>query len=188
MGGQGKGGARARFLPPARSSRPPSTSDGPTITEKIKARRASGGAEAWDDFKARIASKQKEEFAAENVEVVMSAQHRAVLDREREMRLAGLRPPEDSDSRAKPSKREKEKHKRKRKSSESDRHKDKKHKHKADKKRRKKERKSERAGGGKGGDSESSSSGSDEAAAPSPTKSVTLEAQPSSATLAQQGE
>ena len=49
MGGKGKGGARAAYWPPERS-RPPGADDGgPTITEKIKARKA-GGAEAWDEW------------------------------------------------------------------------------------------------------------------------------------------
>ena len=92
MGGKGKGGAKAAFLPPARS-RPPSGEDaGPTITEKIKQRKAAGGAEEWDAFKARVKHQQQEAAASENHEVLLSAQHREMLDREREARLARREP------------------------------------------------------------------------------------------------
>ena len=87
MGGQGKGGARASFLPPARSRRPVEGEGGPTITEKIKARKAAGGAEAWDDWKARIKQQQQSQHELENQDVMMSAQHRELLDRERDARL-----------------------------------------------------------------------------------------------------
>ena len=94
MGGQGKGGARAAYLPPAQSRRPQPGEGGPTITEKIKARKAAGGAEAWDEFKARIAKQQQEQHAVENHDVLMSAQHREMLDREREARLRREEPKE----------------------------------------------------------------------------------------------
>ena len=87
MGGQGKGGARAQFLPPAQSRRPPAGEGGPTITEKIAARKKAGGAEEWDQFKARVAKQQQEQHAMENHDVMMSAQHREMLDRERDARL-----------------------------------------------------------------------------------------------------
>lgn len=87
MGGQGKGGARAAFLPPAQSRRPPPGAGGPTITEKIKARKAAGGAESLDEFKARVRKQQEEQHAVENHDVLMSAQHREMLDRERDARL-----------------------------------------------------------------------------------------------------
>ena len=93
MGGKGKGGARAMFLPPARSRAPSGDDGGPTITEKIKARKAAGGAEAWDEFKARVAKQQQEQHALENHDVMMSAAHREVLDREREARLRRAAPP-----------------------------------------------------------------------------------------------
>ena len=55
MGGQGTGGARAKFLPPARSRRndDDEAKAGPSISEKIKARQA-GGAEEWEAFKVRL--------------------------------------------------------------------------------------------------------------------------------------
>ena len=74
MGGKGKGGARAAFLPPARSRAPPPGEGGPTITEKIKARKE-GGAEAWDEFKARVAKQQQEQHALDHQDTLMSAAH-----------------------------------------------------------------------------------------------------------------
>ena len=103
MGGQGKGGARAAFLPPAKTRRPTEGEGGPTITEKIAARKASGGAEAWDDFKARVKSQQQEQHAIENHDVLMSAQHREMLDRERDARLARALPVEKSEKKRKAS-------------------------------------------------------------------------------------
>ena len=88
MGGKGKGGARAMFLPPAQSRRPEAGDGGPTITEKIKARRE-GGAEEWDAYKARIHKQQQEQHALENHDIMMSAAHREVLDREREAQPLG---------------------------------------------------------------------------------------------------
>ena len=88
MGGKGKGGAKAAYLPPAQSRRPADDPNaGPTITEKIKARKAAGGAEAWDDYKARIYKQQQEQHAIDNHDLVMAAAHREALDREREARL-----------------------------------------------------------------------------------------------------
>lgn len=88
MGGKGKGGAKAAYLPPAQSRRSGGDGDGgPTITEKIKARKAAGGAEEWDAFKARVAKQQQEQLAVENHDVLMAAQHREMLDRERDARL-----------------------------------------------------------------------------------------------------
>ena len=102
MGGQGKGGARAQFLPPAQSRRPPAGEGGPTITEKIAARKKAGGAEEWDQFKARVAKQQQEQHAVENHEVLMSAQHREMLDRERDARLRrDTGPPEKSERKRK---------------------------------------------------------------------------------------
>ena len=148
MGGKGKGGARAAFLPPARS-RPPSGEDaGPTITEKIKKRKAEGGAEGWDAFKARVKHQQQEAAASENHEVLLSVQHREMLDREREARLARREPvaedrkrkasddssdSSDSESSEGPRHRKEKKRKREHK---SDKHKSDKHKsdkHKSDK-------------------------------------------------------
>jgi hypothetical protein len=93
MGGKGKGGARAAYLPPARSRAPGADEGGPTITEKIKARKAAGGAEAWDEFKARVAKQQQEQHAIEHHDVLMSAQHRVMLDAERDARLRREAPP-----------------------------------------------------------------------------------------------
>ena len=76
MGGKGKGGAKAAYLPPARSRAPSGDDAGPTITEKIKQRKAAGGAEDWDAFKARVKHQQMEAAASENHEVLLSAQHR----------------------------------------------------------------------------------------------------------------
>ena len=93
MGGKGKGGARAAFMPPARPRAPPPGEDGgKTITEKIKERKA-GGAEEWDEFKARVAKQRVEQHAVENHEVMMSAAHRELLDKEREARLRREPPP-----------------------------------------------------------------------------------------------
>ena len=124
-----------------------------SITDKIKARKAAGGAEAWDEYKARIQKQQQEQHALENWDTMMSAQHREVLDRERAARLAGAGPSEAPDAKRHKSKKRK--------------HKDhKKEKHKKEKHRRKKEERrsrersrsrdrsdgSDRGGGGGGGD------------------------------------
>ena len=85
-GQSGKGNRRMPSGPPPRS-RQPDADAGPTITEKIAARKKEGGAQSWDDFKAKMKEKQREQFAADNHEVLMSAAHREVLDREREARL-----------------------------------------------------------------------------------------------------
>lgn len=143
MGGKGKGGAKSRFIPPARSRAPEGGDAGMSITDKIKARKAAGGAEAWDEYKARIGKQQKEQHELDNWDTMMSAQHREVLDRERAARLAGAGVSAEDAKRHKSSKRKKEhKHKHKK-----DKHKHKKH---------KKEHKSKRR------DSSSSSSSSDE--------------------------
>ena len=94
-GGKGKGGARAMFLPPARSRAPSGEDGGKTITEKIKDRKAAGGAEAWDEFKARVAKQQQELHALEHHDVMLSAAHREVLDKEREARLRREPAPEE---------------------------------------------------------------------------------------------
>ena len=94
-GGKGKGGARAMFLPPARSRAPSGEDGGKTITEKIKDRKAAGGAEAWDEFKARVAKQQQEQHALEHHDVMLSAAHREVLDKEREARLRREPAPEE---------------------------------------------------------------------------------------------
>lgn len=109
MGGKGKGGARAMFLPPAKS-RAPGGDDGggPTITEKIKARKAAGGAESLDEFKARVAKQQAEQHALENHDIMLSAGHRELLDREREARLRREPAPDDQQSKKKRKERERE--------------------------------------------------------------------------------
>lgn len=142
MGGQGKGGARAAYLPPARSRRPAEGEGGPTITEKIKARKAAGGAEGWDEFKARIREQKQTQHELENQDVMMSAQHRELLDRERDARLrrdpqqaerkrkerSGSSSEDESESESDSSSREKKKRK----------HKHKHHKHKSGDKDKKK--------------------------------------------------
>ena len=151
MGGKGKGGARAAYLPPARSRAPGADTGGPTITEKIAARKA-GSAESWDAFKSRVAEKQAEQAALENQDVLLSSQHRELLDRERDARLARGGEPD-----AKRHKSDKEKHK-KHKHKEKHKHKKDKHKHKKEKgkgKDRKKDKKRDR-------DSSSSSSSEDD--------------------------
>jgi len=95
MGGKGKGGAKAMFLPPAKTRGPGGDDGGPTITEKIKARKAAGGAEAWDEFKARVHKQQQEQHAIENHEVMLAASHREMLDKEREARLRRDPPPDE---------------------------------------------------------------------------------------------
>ena len=89
--GQGgnKGGGRRAAAPPRRSA--PAANTGPTITEKIAARKAPGGAESWDDFKAKLKEKQLAQHQTDNHWEVLAAQHREVLDREREARLAAVR-------------------------------------------------------------------------------------------------
>ena len=84
-----KGGGR-RIAPPPRRSAPVANA-GPTITEKIAARKAAGGAESWDDFKAKLKEKQLAQHQTDNYDAVLAAQHREVLDREREARLAAVR-------------------------------------------------------------------------------------------------
>ena len=84
MGGKGKGGARAAYLPPARSRAPNPEDAGPSITDKIKARKEHG--EGWDEFKKRIAAKQAESHALENHDIALSQQHREMLDREHDVR------------------------------------------------------------------------------------------------------
>jgi len=143
MGGKGKGGARAAWLPPARSRGGGEGDTGLSITDKIKARRAAGGAESWDEYKARLAKKQGEEHALENWDLVMSAQHREVLDRERDARLAAARGG-GGDSTGHSSKRHKsdkdhKKHKHKDKEHKKHKHKDK-HKERDKEKRKKRER------------------------------------------------
>ena len=92
--GHGQGGSKNRRMPAARPPpRRPSEADaGPTITEKIAARKRAGGAESWDDFKAKMKERQQEQFNADNHEVLMSAHHRELLDKERDARLAGAQP------------------------------------------------------------------------------------------------
>ena len=84
-----KGGGR-RIAPPPRRSAPVANA-GPTITEKIAARKAAGGAESWDDFKAKLKEKQLAQHQTDNYDAVLAAQHREVLDCEREARLAAVR-------------------------------------------------------------------------------------------------
>jgi len=115
------------FLPPARSSRPAEDgAGGLTITEKIKQRRAAGGAESWEEFKERMTKKQQED----NWEAIMSAQHRETLDRERDARLARALNKDADGPQPKRHKSDKT-HKE---------HKDKKHKHKDSKRKKKKEK------------------------------------------------
>ena len=130
--GQGgnKGGSRRAAAPPRRSA--PAANAGPTITEKIAARKA-GGAESWDDFKAKLKEKQLAQHQTDNYDAVLAAQHRAVLDREREARLAAVRgvaaapkPFSDKERKSEKEKRKKEKHKGKK--HRKERHKDKRHK------------------------------------------------------------
>ena len=131
--GQGgnKGGSRRAAAPPRRSA--PAANAGPTITEKIAARKAAGGAESWDDFKAKLKEKQLAQHQTDNYDAVLAAQHREVLDREREARLAAVRgvaaaPKQSSDKERKSEKEKRKKEKHKGKKHRKERHKDKRHK------------------------------------------------------------
>jgi hypothetical protein len=84
-------------MPPFR----PGDDGGPTITEKIAARKAAGGAEAWDEWKARVAKQQNEQHAIENHELLLAAAHREMLDREREARLHRAAPENERSRKAK---------------------------------------------------------------------------------------
>ena len=130
MGGKGKGGAKSAWIPPARSRVPEGGDGGMSITDKIKARKAAGGAEAWDEYKARIQKQQQEQHALEHWDTMMSAQHREVLDRERAARLAGAGPSEAPDAKRHKSK------KRKHKDHKKEKHKKEKHKKHKKRKRR----------------------------------------------------
>ena len=131
--GQGgnKGGSRRAAAPPRRSA--PAANAGPTITEKIAARKAAGGAESWDDFKAKLKEKQLAQHQTDNYDAVLAAQHREVLDREREARLAAVRgvaaaPKQSSDKERKSEKERRKKEKHKGKKHRKERHKEKQHK------------------------------------------------------------
>jgi len=191
MGGKGKGGAKAAFLPPARSRAPNPGEGGPTITEKIAARKAAGGAEAWDEFKARVAKQQQEQHALDNHDLMMSAQHREVLDREREARLRREPLPgasrqqelqqrkrgrsdssssDDDDSDSEPRKRHRKERKEK-----SHKHKHKRDKEaKSDKKRKKHHRKDHKKHKRKGGSSDGGGSSADDDAKPTRSEPVAL--------------